>query len=395
MRILWVATKAPWPPIDGGRLVLYETLRALRAAGHRLTLVAPLAADPVRREEVTASLRPICRTEWVDAAPRPLVLDLLRSQVQRRPLTIVRHALPAMRRRVDELLQSEHYDVVQAEQVQALDAAEIAASHGVPVVLRAQNVESDLWSQTARQAGWLGWPLGWEARRLAAWEGGAVGRCPATVALTGEDAERLTELAGGPVVASDWSASRVRPIAAPFEAELPHADRALPGTPSVVLFGSRGWRPNTGGTAWFVEAIWPHVRKALPDAVLHVFGEAPAARGVVRHLPPSDSRTAYPPGAVLVVPLQVASGVRIKILEAWARGVPVLATPQAARGLAAEDGRHLLLAQDGPGFATALQRFVAEPSLAATLVEAGRQRLLDHHAPARVAERLSALYEEL
>jgi glycosyltransferase involved in cell wall biosynthesis len=67
--------------------------------------------------------------------------------------------------------------------------------------------------------------------------------------------------------------------------------------------------------------------------------------GVETHPAPADSREAFAPGAILVVPLRIASGIRMKILEAWARGLPVVATPEAAAGLEAEDGRELLLAE--------------------------------------------------
>jgi len=95
---------------------------------------------------------------------------------------------------------------------------------------------------------------------------------------------------------------------------------------------------------------------------------------------------------VLAVPLRVASGVRMKILEAWARGLPVVATPAAAAGLGAEDGRELLLAADSDGFAAAVARLAAEPVLAAELVAAGRSALVRRHAPAAVAAELLRVY---
>lgn len=104
---------------------------------------------------------------------------------------------------------------------------------------------------------------------------------------------------------------------------------------------------------------------------------------------------AYPRGAILAVPLQIASGVRIKILEAWARGVPVVATPEAARGLEAEDGEHLLLAADGEGFARAFARLEREAGLARKLVDGGRRLLRARHEPSRVARRIEEVLAPL
>ncbi len=395
MKILWVATKAPWPPVDGGRLVLLNTLRALAAAGHRLTLVAPIDAATTTATEaateadagpIEAALRPWCRPSMVPVRRRPLVVDVARAQLTGKPLTIVRHRLPAVCRRVEEHLRGEEFDLVLAEQVQALGATAPASARRLPVVLRAQNVESDLWHQSARQAWWRRPLLALEARRLAAWEGHAVRRCAATIALTAEDAERLAVLAG--------TGATVHQVPAPFETELAGASERLPGSPPVVLFGSGGWRPNAAGADWFLSLVWPRMRSVQPAAMLHVFGVGAAGAGVVSHPAPADSRAAYPPGSVLVVPLRVASGVRIKILEAWARGVPVIATPEAARGLQATDGEQLLMARDGEQFAAALKR-LASGGLAAELVERGRRHLRRRHDFSRVAERLTELYQDL
>ena len=383
MKILWVATKAPWPPVDGGRRLLLDTLRALSVAGHQVTLVAPIDAGD-DGEQACTGLRPCCRPSLVPVSRRPLWLDAGRAQLARTPLTIVRHTLAAVTRRVAEHLRDDAFDLVQSEQVQALSSSAAAFEKRLPVVLRAQNVESDLWAQSAGLASWRRPLLELEARRLAAWEGRAVRRCAATLALTAQDAERLETLAG--------TDAHVHHVPAPFESELPPASDPLPGSPPVVLFGSGGWQPNAVGADWFLGDVWPRIRSARPQATLHVFGLEAAGPGVVSHPAPEDSRAAYPRGGVLVVPLKVASGVRIKILEAWARGLPVVATPEAARGLDAEDGQQLLLAGAGEAFAGAVSRLGRDAGLASRLIDKGRRRLRQRHAFQRVAQRLGEIY---
>jgi glycosyltransferase involved in cell wall biosynthesis len=257
------------------------------------------------------------------------------------------------------------------------------------VVLRAQNVESDLWAETARRGrGLRGVLLRREARKLAAWEGNAVRCAAATLALTQEDAARLRALAGGE--------RRVGVVRAPFP-ELPPGTGRLEGDPAVVVFGSRGWLPNEESTVWFAAEVWPAVRAALPGAVLHLFGAPPGlkAPGVIVHPSPEDSAEVYAQGSILAVPLRIASGVRIKILEAWARGVPVVATPAALAGLEAADGREALVARDPQEFAQAIARLHREPGLAEKLVEAGRQARRERHEPGVVAEGLVEEYGEV
>ena len=385
MRILWVASKTPSPPVDGGRLVALLTLEALRAHGHELTVVSPIDPDAAVPSAIAARLEGLGRLVLVPARPAALFWAALRTAPGATPLTVLRHSLGDVRDAVTGLLSRESFDVVHAEQPQVLAQVVEAERRAIPVVLRVQNVESDLWQGASRTAGLLRPILAREARRLSAWEGRVVSEASATVALSAHDAARLVELSG--------AADRVHHVPAPFPARLPQAPKPLPGAPAVVLFGGGGWRPNEEGARWFLEKVWPRVRALLPEATLHILGvSVGSSEGVLGRPAPADSREVFAEGSILVVPLHAASGVRMKILEAWARGVPVVSTPAGARGLDATDGRELLLARDPEAFALALRRLHAEPGVADLVVAAGRRRLAAHHEPGAVAARLTEVY---
>ena len=301
---------------------------------------------------------------------------------------MARHSVAEVRREVARRLVVQRFDVVHAEQLQALPQTAPAVALGIPVFLREQNVESDLWAATARsRSGWRGRALALEARRLARWEAAAVRRAGSVLALTNEDAKRLLELSGG--------VGSVRVVRAPFP-ELSAAGPPLPGEPAVVLLGSRGWLPNEDAVDWFLRQVWPAVAAQIPGAMLHLFAGGPG-RGVpgriALHPAPRDSAGAFAPGSILAVPLRIASGVRMKVLEAWARGVPVVATPEALSGLAAVDGREVLSAAGVSQFVQAISRLHRESGLADRLVAEGRRALRERHDPARVAADLIAAYE--
>lgn len=386
MKLLLAATKAPWPPVDGGRFLLLNTLEALAAAGCRVTLVSPVDPAAFDLARVARELSAWCEPVLIPAAPLPPLAALLRSGGGA-PLSIARHSLPAVRQEVEQRLKAERFDLVHAEQLQALPQVERAFTQGVLVVLRAQNVESDLWRAAGERGnGVRGLWLRGEAGRLARWEGNAVRRVAATLALTAEDAARLGELAGG---------GRVGVVRAPFP-ELPPGSGRLEGDPPVVVFGSRGWLPNEDSVAWYLKDVWPAVRSEVPGAVLHLYGiDLASPPGVIVHPPPGDSAEAFPPGSILAVPLRIASGVRIKILEAWARGVPVVATPAALAGLEVEDGKEALVAREAREFATAIRRLHREPELAASLVREGRRARQERHDPQEIARRMLEEYEKI
>lgn len=387
MKVLFVATKAPWPARDGGRLLVSETLRLLRARGHQVTLVAPVDPRQEDRGAAAAALAELCTPRLVPARERPLLRAAVAGVPRGLPVSVARHRKPEVARRVAALLDAEPFDVVHAEQLQAVANCEAAAATAkVPVVLRAQNVESQLWHGFGR--GVLGPLARLEARRLRRFEARTVARMSLTLAITVEDARALASLSG--------DAGRVALVRAPFPAVLPPGETVLAGAPALVLLAGRGWPPNALGASWFEREVWPAVRGAVPGARLHRFGAEgpPSSDGVVVHASPAESRDAFAPGSILLVPLQVASGVRMKILEAWARGVPVVATPAAAAGLEARAGRELLIAASADDFARSVRRLAESGGeLGAELVRRGRELLEHRHDPGEVAQRLEHCYE--
>jgi hypothetical protein len=390
MKILWVATKPPWPLIDGGRVLMWHTMEALHRRSLDLTLIAP-ADDGANSEAAAQELRSICHPILVPRPYRHRLASFSRALLEGAPFTIVHHRSDAVRDRTARLLSSDVFDLVHAEQVHAIANCESAYQAKIPVVFRAQNVESDLWAGLAAHQPILGPILRREARRLRAWEAEAVQRSEVTVALTKRDAAKLASLANQP--------NKVHHVPAPFPSVFaPTTPSVLQGDPAVVLFGSSGWAPNRDGARWFIGKIWPSISARVRGAVLHAFGgEAIGGnpRNVIQHAPPRESLEAFSPDSILVVPLRIASGVRIKILEAWARGIPVIATPEAAEGLEATDGVELLLAKDSIDFANAIERLHGQAGLREAITSRAREKLRAEHDPASIAENLLAIYQNV
>ena len=386
LRILYVATKPAFPPSDGGRLLMWNTIVQLAARGHRITFVAP-DLDLDHRESEDHLSRYCTAVHLVSARAGLLAPSLISAVLTGQPLSIIRHSHRAVRNFVAEAVMRETFDVIHAEQIQAL--ANLPCSGALPpVVLRAQNVESQLWRMVARIKPRAAWLARREARRMAAHEANAVARTATTIALTDHDGTLL----GG---ALGMAARRIRVIPPPFPSPLTMTEEPLEGDPAIVLVAG-GWLPNQDSTRWFFASSWDEIRHLMPEAQIHVFGgKAPKTASAVNwERAPSDSIALFRRGAILVVPLRVASGIRMKILEAWARGVPVVASPEAVCGLDGIDGRDFLLARDGSEFAAAIQRLHRDPRLRQRLIDSGRSALTARHEPGLVASMLEAAYVE-
>jgi glycosyltransferase involved in cell wall biosynthesis len=180
------------------------------------------------------------------------------------------------------------------------------------------------------------------------------------------------------------------PASRPWQSWAAAVRRDLPAA-ELHVFGIPSAPPANGGAV----ATAPVPPPGVLDARSFAGSTRDAERGITWHAAPADSAAAFACGSIHAVPLRFGSGVRMKVLEAWARGVPVVATPEGAAGLEAVDGVELLVARDAAEFAAAFRRLREEPGLAAALAAGGRAALRRRHDPVTVARRLLALYAEV
>jgi glycosyltransferase involved in cell wall biosynthesis len=158
-----------------------------------------------------------------------------------------------------------------------------------------------------------------------------------------------------------------------------YAFRAEPASEEIVFFvGDLTWPPHAEGMAWFRREIWPLVARSRPKARAEVVGRGATAPGDDRFAflgESGDTRPHWRRAAVAVVPLLAAAGTRLKILEAAACGVPVVATSVGAEGLELDDEKEIRVA-DRPGdFASAVSELLADPDARQRQALAARRRV--------------------
>jgi glycosyltransferase involved in cell wall biosynthesis len=167
------------------------------------------------------------------------------------------------------------------------------------------------------------------------------------------------------------------------------------GTREILFVGSLSYEPNIDAVDWLLDDIWPRVRAAAPRARLNVVGRNPseamrqrcrAAAGVrlVGDAPSLDEH--YRAARAVIVPIRSGGGTgRIKILEAMAYGIPIVATPQAVEGVAVADGSEVLLAEDADGLARRTSELLSDAAAARAIGHAGREVWARDHAPEAAA----------
>jgi glycosyltransferase involved in cell wall biosynthesis len=159
------------------------------------------------------------------------------------------------------------------------------------------------------------------------------------------------------------------------------------GSANLLFMGGMHWPPNADGVRWFADEVLPAILARQPQGRLLVVGRQPPeevrggparafieAPGYVVDPQPYWSRS-----QVFVVPLRAGGGMRVKILDAWARGVPVVATTIGAEGLQYQPGRDILIADTPADFATAVLAVLTDRTLAMRLAAAGRNAVEQHY----------------
>jgi glycosyltransferase involved in cell wall biosynthesis len=163
---------------------------------------------------------------------------------------------------------------------------------------------------------------------------------------------------------------------------------SIPHTPApprleedVIAFsGNLEYHPNVSAVRYFRQEIWPDLRSRWPGLVWRLIGKNPqAVEKIVRGDPRiellgpvADAVPELARAKVAIVPLLTGSGTRVKIIEAWAAGVPVVSTPLGAEGIPGRAGEHLLLAESAPGFRDAVSSLLINPVLRDRIGRAGR-----------------------
>jgi O-antigen biosynthesis protein len=174
--------------------------------------------------------------------------------------------------------------------------------------------------------------------------------------------------------------------------------------PRTLLFlGSWRHDPNRVAVDWFVRHVLPRVLAEEPDAKLVIVGSDPPPEHTysdhAAHMQMlgyvEDIREPLARYAVFVCPILSGSGVRVKLLEAFAAGIPVVSTYVGAEGLAAKDGECCALADDPAEFARRVVDLLRDPERAAALAERARKEVVEHWDMATITERLVDSYREL
>jgi len=364
MKILWVKAGKLLPVDSGGKIRSFNILRHL-ARQHEVTLLSYYGGqrDPDYESAIKQQL-PGAHTIHT-AAPEGTIaqsLDYVLRLPSFAPFAVRKFTDAKVRHELARRLAEDSLDFAVCDFLSA--SLNFPENPTTPVVLFQHNVETMLWRRMAKTEKSLLRKLlyGIEARKMAAYETNALRRFQHVIAVSDNDRDEMLKLAPGCSIT-------VVPTGVDTE-QYPVMPSAHGRPPLIVFTGSMDWEPNIDAMEYFCREIWPAVLDQYPNARFQIVGRSPHPR--VQSLA-SDSvevtgtvpsvKEFLRSATVVIVPLRIGGGTRLKIYEAMAMGKALISTSVGAEGLDVTNGSDLLIADDAPSFADAILQVLRDPRL--------------------------------
>jgi glycosyltransferase involved in cell wall biosynthesis len=391
LRILWLKT-GPLHPLDtGGKLRTYHMLRELSRAHHVTYLsLLPPDAPPEATEKAGEYSRKQIWIPWRETPKRsPAFFAELAANLvfSRLPYVITKYRSEAMAKAIRDEDDGRHDLIVCDFLTPAVNLFAGQRTPRTPTLLFQHNVESLIWQRMHENArGPAKRYLYGQWRRMQRFEREACGKCKGVVAVSDADGELLREKLGLRNVLGS----------VPTGVDIDYFQSATGSRKpaSLVFLGSMDWMPNIDGALWFAEKIWPEIKEKVPGATWTIVGRKPtAAIQALATADPAirvtgtveDVRPYLAEAELMIVPLRVGGGTRIKIYEGMAAGVPVISTTIGAEGLCIRHGENIVLADDPEAFARMTIDLLAQKKRREALGQAGQALVRDHFSWRSVA----------
>jgi len=385
MKILFLAYRSPWPPITGDRLRVWQHIEFL-AEEHEITLVT---FDTL--QEAAAPLSALTqKCKAVHIIPLDRRLAILRTGMalafSKDPLQVAYYHDTRLMNLVHSLVQNAHFDLMYLSLVRTAPYG--LEQFRIPRLLDfcdALSLQFERRAQIAPAGRRLLFRL--EARRLLKYERRLAMTFDKTIISSAVDASHIGTSRPPTVV----------PIAVGIEPEISEiASSPLPsGNLNIAFLGDMSTDYSESALVYFREEIWPTIHAKLPQAVLWIIGRdpTPAIQSMASScIKVTGSVSSFQPYLeqmqVAIAPLKSGTGVKYRVLQPMAVGVPVVASTIVNEGLGAENGKEIMLSDDAPEFAKMVITLLEDSAIRCKVGDAGQKFVLEKFDVNTIREQL-------
>lgn len=396
MKVLLTLPRPLFPPDTGGKIRSLNILSRLakRVEVHAVSLADPACDGPAitAMEGLFKSYVPVPWHEAKQSSFR-FYSEVVRNQFNSLPYFLSKCDRPAFRSAVRGLIDRQHFDLLLCDFLHT--AAPLREINFKPRIVFEHNVEFLL---RKRKAALEARPihkviLETEWKKTKRIEIEVCRSFDHVVAVSPEDEATFRK---------EFAIDHVSAVPTGVDTGFFRPDGSLPVPGRLSFVGSMDWAPNEDGIVWFLREAYPQVRRALPYVTLSVVGRNPSPRlRAIAGADPTieitgcvpDVRPYLSQAEVVIVPLRIAGGTRIKIPEAMAMTKAVVSTQIGAEGLPFRDGRDIVIADTAGGFAQSVVRLLLDTSARRSIETAARETLVNRFSWDAVVDRFEQVLE--
>jgi polysaccharide biosynthesis protein PslH len=395
MNILYLCHKYPFPLTDGGRIVVYQTIKQLTKDGNRVFL-AVLTPQPELQD--LEAIKRICHDLIILSINDRYTLWLaIKNLFTRSPINIYKYHKKNILNKIYNFANDKSIDIISVEQLHmAYYGLALKEKLRKPTVLRQQNLEMNIMQRFSEQHKnpFIKWYAKAQSFKFQLYEPRICSKFDHCIMITHEDELALRKLT---------SNVKTSVITAGVDIDyfIPIFDSGEENT--ITYIGNFDWWPNVHGLLHFINNIFPLILKVKPDIKLLIFGRNPDhqikalhdnnhvfVKGYVEHI-----RDAFHSAKVIVVPLYVGSGIRIKILEGMASGKAIVTTSIGCEGIDTYSKECFFIADTDEDFAKKTCLLLDDQNRRITLGKNSSTIIKQHYSWDAIGKRFMGLYNKL
>lgn len=390
MKILQISPRLPYPLTDGGAVGIFKATEATARAGAEITFVTYPEHDAEVTRKGVAALSAFATVHLAGRALPSRNRTLART-LFKGAYPVERRMMPEMFELLRSLVTTQQFDLVHVDHAHmGKYAMWLKAEFGLPYLLREHNFEALIYERFAMtQSNPLKKMLAsTHGRRLKMDETLFIRAADHVCPITEEDLALMRAAVPDQdftVIPAGVDTDYFHPSQDPIEEDL------------ILWVGGMTWDPNRDAIGFFLNDIWPLLREQRPNLRLELVGDGTerfsGQAGVTGHGRVPDVRPYLAKSAVLVVPLRVGGGMRLKILDFLASGKAVVTTTIGAEGNLAVNGRDLLIADSPKDFASAVLSLLNDPKRRSELGENGRALTEECYSWRKIGRSFVSVYE--
>lgn len=380
--LLMITIELPYPANSGGRIKSWNMLKFL--GNHfDLSLVCPMkyGTDELEQFKSRSSLKYF----YYDAVEVPRSgKNLLRSYTKCVPLNVYRSASERLKQTVQTI--AHEYPIILLDHYESFQY--LPEDYKGKVILHTHNATYLMWERYAQADGNIAIRAASaiEARRVKSYERLACNRADLVFASP-NDIDNLAKLG--------CDRARFRETYhLGDDSQLALQTIRFENTERALLYvGTLNWEANVDGLLWFLDQVWPALKRKQPELRFDIVGGSPDQRiidaaelladvnllGFVDDLEPLFQRS-----RLFIAPLRFGSGIKVKVLNTMCRGIPVITTSVGSEGIAAEHFKHLSITDDAESMEAAIVRLLDDSVLWQSIEHQSRELIRKNYTWKRV-----------